>query len=144
MGLNAGLYIIPAKKFATAQAKGTWGRHAWHNCEPWFDLDKAWFEINDILEKCGPPLAYAITGDLRPNPEELDFAFVSPDVVAGIAQALERIATEEIVDKIERRHGKSWEDRDWQREYYASYFEELRTAYQTAAKRGAAVGILVC
>ena len=63
MGLNAGLYVIPAAKFAAAQAKGTWSRHAWHKCHPWFDIDKAWSEFNDVFQNW-PPLTCAIEGDV--------------------------------------------------------------------------------
>ena len=80
MGLNAGLYIIPAKKFAAAQAKESWDRHHWHKCRPWFDLDKAWDEFDSVLKRRSASLACAIWGDIRLSPRGLGFNLVSPDV----------------------------------------------------------------
>jgi hypothetical protein len=146
MGYSAGLYVIPATKFAAAQEKGTWARYHWHKCEPWFDLGNTWYELNEVLQQRSTPLSYSIEGNVRPTPDELGFDFVSPDVVAQIAVALGRIPTEEVVDEIERQRGQSWteSERAGLRECYADSFEELRKAYRTAAARGAAVGILIC
>jgi hypothetical protein len=142
MGLSAGLYVIPAEKFARAQQKGSWSRHSWHKCEPWFSLDRTWSEFNDVLEEKPAPLCYAIEGNVRPNPDALDFAFVSPEVVGRLARALEEMPVKEFLDDLARRQGSLWKESDGR--LYTRYFEILRTAYRTAADRGAAVGILIC
>src|SRR4051812_5342648 len=102
MGLNAGLYIIPATKFAAAQAKGTWHRHRWDKCRPWFDLDKAWWQFDPVLKRRSIPLGYAIAGNIRLSPNEPGFNLVSPDVVAQIARELADTPTEGVVAEIER------------------------------------------
>src|SRR5437868_67537 len=102
MGVNAGLYIIPARKFITAKTKGTWDRHRWDKCRPWFDLDKAWRQIGEVLKDRSDALGYAIDGDVRVCPNEPGFNFVSPPVVARIARELTDIPTAEILDDIER------------------------------------------
>ena len=146
MGLNAGLYIIPATKFAAARAKGTWHRHRWDKCRPWFDLDKAWWQFDPVLKRRSAPLGSAIAGNIRLSPNGPGFNLVSPDVVAQIARELAGIRTEEIVAEIERDYGQSWEEnrRERERGYYETFFEELRKAYTLAASEGAAVGILIC
>jgi hypothetical protein len=146
MGYSAGLYVIPAEKFATAQSKGTWSRHRWHKCRPWFDLGRTWSEFNDVFQQRSAPLSYAIRGNVRVAGNEWGFNFVSPDVVPQLAAALNALSREEVVAEIERSDGRSWEEnrRAGMRKTYAETLEEIRQAYNYAAERGAAVGILIC
>src|SRR5688500_7925137 len=101
MGLNAGLYIIPGNKFAAAQAKGTWDRHRWDKCRPWFDLDKAWPQFDQVLQRRPVPLGYTIKGDIRISRNEPGFNLVSPAVAAQIARMLADLPTEDVIDEIE-------------------------------------------
>lgn len=146
MGYTAGLYVIPAAKFAAAQQKGTWSRHRWDKCRPWFFLSKSWYEFNKVLTQKPAPVCYAIDGIVRPNPDEFDFVFVPPEVVPEIASALDAIPIKGVLDAIERSRGESWKEaeRGPIRQDYATSFEDLRTAYRTAAATGSAVGILIC
>ena len=146
MGASASLYVIPAKKFATAQAKGTWSKHCWYNCRPEFDLGRTWSEFNEVFRQRGTPLSYAIEGNVRVAGSELGFDFVSPDVVPQVAAALNALATEAVVAEIECNDGRRWADKDRAgfRKMYAKTFEEIRQAYNLAAERGAAIGILIC
>jgi hypothetical protein len=143
--LTAGLYIIPAKKFDAARVKGTWDRHRWDKCRPWFDLDKAWSEFDQLLKRRPAPLGCAIAGDVRVAGDQPGFNLVSPAVAAEIARALADLPVEEILGEIERDRGP-WEGdrREVEQGYYERFFEELRKAYALAASEGAAVGILIC
>jgi hypothetical protein len=146
MGASASLYVIPAEKFATAQSKATWERHRWGRCEPSFDLGRTWQEFNDVFRQRGTPLSYAIEGNVRVAGNDLGFDFVSPDVVAKIAAALNALSPAEVVAQIERDWGQSWAEksRPGMRKVYAETLDEIRQAYNYAAERGAAMGILIC
>ncbi|MGE3809143.1 MAG: DUF1877 family protein [Gemmataceae bacterium] len=146
MGVNAGLYVIPARKFATAQQKVSWDRYRWNKCRPWFDIDKAWSQFDDVLKGRSDALRYVIKGDVRIARNEPGFNFVSPPVVGQITRELAAIPITEVFAAIERTSGRTWTaaQRKVEQGYYERFYEELCKAYQEAAAQGAALGVLLC
>src|SRR5438552_3304757 len=98
MGMNAGLWIVPAEEFIAREAS---------RVEPrlpkggrWFDIDEAWYEFHVAFRMMPPPLDRVIGGDIWPEgglDEDNDsedatwLGFISPPTVSTISHALERI-----------------------------------------------------
>ena len=146
MGVNAGLWLVPAEEFGAGSSRPRIPRDG-----TWFDLDKAWSELREILCDLPTPLDEAIGGDLWPD-GRLDDAdgpgdgtwlgFVSPQKVSVLARALEELEPTELVNQIEARFPLATDSSS--RDYYSGYFEELRKAYRAAAQAGAGLAVLLC
>jgi hypothetical protein len=140
MGMTAGLWLVPAEEFAGV------GRPRLHSDGPWFDLDKAWREFDQVFRDLPPPLNRAIGGDIRPEEEDpadaTSLSFVSPSIVTQIARALDRIEPADMVGRIAERAERALGESD--RRYFADYYEQLREAYRAAAATGAGLGVLLC
>jgi hypothetical protein len=116
----------------------------------WFDLDKAWADIDAVLRTMPPPLDRAIAGDIPPeerSPEDTDatsLSFVTPKMVAEIAQALDPIEPAFMIELIIDAGLMRTDDEEFDKRYYADYFEHLKEAYRTAAREGSGLGVLFC
>jgi hypothetical protein len=141
--MTAGLCLVPATEFGLSSR--------WPNLPrggAWFDIDKAWHEFDQVFRDMPPPLDRAIEGDIPPeerSPEEIDatsLSFVSPEAVVAIARALEQIEPEEMIGLIAEQVSRVLDD--WDRKYFADYYEKLRQAYRAAAAVGAGLAMLLC
>jgi hypothetical protein len=150
MGVTAGLWVVPADEFVPRDGGSVTPRLTKDGA--WFDLDKAWAEFDDLLREMPAPLDRAIRGDLWPEGSLYEdngredatwLGFVTPKTVAEIAQALDHIEADEVVELMEGA-GLSRAGDEFDRRYYAEYFVQLKEAYRTAAREGAGLGVLLC
>jgi hypothetical protein len=142
MGMIAGLYLVPGEEFGPGCRRPRFPADG-----PWFDIDKAWWEFEQVFRGMPPSLDLAIAGDIPPEeraPEDIDatsLSFVSPGAAAEIARVLEQIEPGEMVRLIGESAGPL---DDGDRELFADSYEELRRAYRAAAAAGAGLAVLLC
>jgi hypothetical protein len=112
----------------------------------WHSVDKAWYDIFNVLKEKGPPLDLAIVGDclhpLSPHSladfcnggHEYYFGFVSPRTVQAVSEALSGLKLTDV---------KTWYNDCGIAfgNYDQTMFQEMKAAYCNAAKRGNALRI---
>lgn len=139
MGLNAYLTVIARREYrkyprvnpaALAQ----------------FDLNKGWVPLELALRTMPPPLDLALRGN-RPTVEQFEDdwdaydAFVTPALVRNINTALAGVSDEELIAALK---SVGFAQRKREHAEHLAYFNELKAAYQAAAKHDAYLRIFIC
>jgi hypothetical protein len=156
MGIRGSFRIVPAPAFAgrvdpdgiRVPADG-----------PWFDIDKAWFELHVVFRSLPEPLCFAIQGDfsneslegalIRGPGEEGDegggtyLGYVTPATASRLAQALAAFPRWKLFEDLRRQFPSLLKQKE-RRDYFAWVYDELQKAYAAAAEQGAGLQVLIC
>jgi Domain of unknown function (DUF1877) len=139
MGMRATLTLIAKEAFKDEQPSAPEGA-------PQFDIDKTWGPLHDFFRDQAKPLKYAIQGNRRPygslkGSGGLYAAYVTPLVTRRIAQALEAVSWDQVLEGLQQQR-RSLRPEDW--EYYRWGYQQLKEAYALAALQGAGLWIIMC
>jgi hypothetical protein len=148
--------VVPADDFARLRAdRGADAPAAGEK----FDLPRVWYCFHELFRGQPGPLRFAIQGDvaehriewcfgLEEGQAEGDgdgtyFAHVSPEAVAGVAAELKKWPRWKVFEKLRKSH-PDWLRHKQGRDEFADAYDLLVRIYETAAKQGAALMIVVC